>query len=301
MNEVEKILKQNKLNGHITKENKIDDFLKNYERISFKKQQKFLMNTPYRDKNGFIEIENYPFISIKSCYDSDNEWLLFNNGARAFLKSPACYEEIENELIIMYFLKSLNINCANYEPVKLNGKYKLLSPSFLDIEEKITWPYHSKLNIKETYDESIKYSNQIHYLKATFSDRLYGNSDREPFNFGILTNNHDNSKYRICPLFDNGEFIFERDNVRFPKLSNGKSDMDEVINYLLSYEEIMHWIIGPGRKTNLYDICERLKREKKFTVNNDTYLNFSNFFKDSEIIVNKELKSYGKSHKIKLT
>ena len=64
----------------------------------------------------------------------------------------------------------------------------------------------------------------------------------------------------------------------------------------------MHWVINPVKKTNLQNVAERLKREKNFIVSNITYYKrFENYFKDSEAVINEELKNKGSNKRIKLT
>lgn len=290
----------------IEKSNNPEIFLKTYHIDSEKEQKKIFMKNAPRDDKGFIILDNYPFIYSNKRESRKTNWLLFNNASRVLLKTDVTLNMIEQELLIMYFLKSLNISCANYEPVIYKGEKYLATPSFLGLDEKIIKPSFSyELDIELAYQESKKYHNDIHYLKTIFSDRIYGNSDRFPFNYGIITGGkiyNQNKLPKNCPLFDNAEHIFNPNGHKyFPRLENGSKDMGKIINYLLSFEEIMHWVIGPMKKTNLQDVANRLRKEKGFIVRDTTFNDFESYFKDSEKIINDELKNKGSNRRIKLT
>lgn len=288
----------------IEKSNNIETFFQTYHTDPEKKKGKILTEKAERDENGFIILENLPFLySNKIASNPTNNWILLNNGAKVLIKQQE--KIIENELLIMYFLKSLNVSCANYEPVLLNGKKCLATPSFLKPGEEIIMPFTNNTNnIELTYEEAKKYRNDIHYLKTIFTDRIYGNVDRGSNNYGIIEGKNFNKRKqpKNCPLFDNGECIFRpRQHPLFPHLNGGSRDINETISYLLTNEEIMHWVINPMKKTNLQTIAERLKREKGFIVSDITYNNFENYFKDSETVINEELKNKGSNKRIKLT
>lgn len=110
---------------------------------------------------------------------------------------------------------------------------------------------------------------------------------------------------RICPLFDNVEdtliFIREEKFGFFPYLDDEIiSSCSEIINRLLGYEELMHWACGPLKKANLFKCANRHFLEKGVSIDNKTYKEAESFFKDSEVIINEELKNKGKSFKISL-
>ncbi len=288
----------------IEKSNNIELFFQTYHADPEKKKGKILTEKAERDENGFIILENLPFIySNKIASNPTNNWILLNNGAKVLIKHEKEEGDIEQELLIMYFLKSLNVSCANYEPILLNGQKCLATPSFLKPGEEIIMPFTDANNIELTYEEAKKYRNDIHYLKTIFTDRLYGNTDRGTNNYGIIKESFMSKRKhpRNCPLFNNGESIFKpRQHPLFPHLNGGSRNINETISYLLTNEEIMHWVINPMKKTNLQTIAERLKREKGFIVSDITYKNFENYFKDSEAVINEELKAKRKSPCIKL-
>lgn len=234
-------------------------------------------------------------------YNFLNKWLILYNGTKLLTKGKLSQTSIENELLIMYFLRALNINCTNYDIAKIKDQIYLICPNFLNIGEKILNIFNYPLDIDKLYNTAKNNHFEVHLLKTLFTDRIYGNIDRFPQNFGIILGNHEKQS-RICPLYDNGEdeCIFYREDNYFPYIEDEKNDSSTIFNYLLGYEEVMHWLNGPGKKANLYDVAERLKREKGFTIRDKTYTKFQNFFKDSQTIINDELKAKGKSFRMNL-
>ena len=294
---------------NISKCNLLDTFFNTYEFKESKKQ--LLPENITRDKNGYIILNEIPFISsnIDFTYDkfSHNEksWLILNNGTKILAKSLNCAnptEKMEQELLIMYFLKSLNVSCANYDVAIINDKPHLISPSFLRTDEKIIRPFTQPETIKQAYEKCKKFGIEKHYLKTLFSDFAYGNPDRFPRNFCTIYNQYKNT-FKICPLFDNGEFNFYKDSPTFPKLNKNQTNcrFEDAISFLLNFDEILHWLRGPVRKTNLETCATRLEKEKGILISKTTYNKYKFFFKDSEDIINDELKRKGQSFRIKLT
>lgn len=312
-NKIIKILKQNHLYDEtralkIRDCNKLSEFLDTYK-INHTNKQK-LPNNITRDENGRIILDEIPFIPSNKKVDGrhKNTWIILNNGTKLFIKNDRKHYYNECELIIMYFLKSLNINCANYDIATFKNNELLISPSFLRNGEEIIKPFEEIPKLNEGYETLKAHNSEIHFLKTCFADRIYGNIDRFPLNFGIITGGkicNRNAQDRICPLFDNFDdnstFFREEKYGFFPYLDKNILSCNEFINYLLEYEEIMHWVNGPLRETNLYNVVQKLCKEKNIYVDDETYSKFQNFFKDSETIINEELKNKGKSLKIKLT
>lgn len=312
MEKIKQILMQNSLykSDEIIKPanyNKIEEFLNTYEYNGSRKQK--LPNNLSRDDDGRIILEEIPFIktNVTPNGDRDNEWLILNNGTKLLTKAGREHKYNIDELVIMYFLKSINIDCANYDIATLNDKELLIVPSFLQDNEKIKTTFQKVPDIEEAYQEMKSSNARTFFLKTIFADRIYGNVERFPVNFGNIISIHPNKETheRICPLFDNatkyGLFFRENKYFNFPSIGpKNDSAFDKVINHLLGYEEIMHWMHGPVKKATLYKATERLYKEKGIYVDNDIYKEFETFFKDSEAIINDELKNKGTSLKIKL-
>lgn len=295
------------LSKNILKENKIyNDYLPNSEILvnkpdvffsNYKLNNTNINNFPTnitRDSNGAIILDEIPF--IKENYpDTDLFWVVLDNGSRILIKYTS-QDKIEQEIFITQLLKELKIKCAEYDKVKLNGKSYLASLSFLAPNEKIV-TNEEILSIDEGFNASLKNNSELHYLKTIFADRLYGNRDRFPNNYGMIHSY--NNPDRICPLFDSGDFCFSKiSDSRFPKI-NGKNDLDIVMNYLLSNNEIMNWVENIMTNVNLNKIYTQLI-ENKIRLSETTYENFKFYFKDVENIINDELKAKGKSPCIKL-
>lgn len=304
------ILKQNHLydeNNNIFNINKEEEFFRTYKMNGSCKAK--VPDNITRDSNGKIVLDEIPFIVSNKEEKGRNlgKWIILNNGTKLFLKPNSSSYFSEGELVIMYFLKSLNINTANYDIVKFHDKEYLASIGFLRNGEKLINPFKKTPSINEGYELLKKDNISTHFLKTCFVDRIYGNIDRFPYNFGIITGGKLDGKgiqKRICPLYDNFDkfSIFMREETLdyFPGLQKEYSSCEEVINTLLGYEEIMHWAHGPLRNSNLYNSAERLRKEKNIYVDSELYNDMEMFFKDSENIINGALKKRGKQFKLKL-
>lgn len=256
-----------------------------------------------RDDKGRIILDKIPFITSNKGHN--NKWIILNNGTKLLIKGQRKKEYNLIELTLMYFFKQMNVNTANYDIAMLNGQEFLISISFLRNNERITNNYLSVPKISYIYEKEKEYKGQTHALKTIFLDRIYGNINRFTNNYGLIIN--DDKTPRICPLHSNAKeaMTFIRDDIHqnnlFPYIDKeNDSSCNKVINYLLGYEEIMHWVNQVSKKASLPNAAERLYKEKNVYVDKETYRKMENFFSDSEKIVNSELVSKGKSFKIKL-
>lgn len=255
--------------------------------------------------NGMLCLEEIPFIKVGK--KDNNTWLILNNGTKLLIKTNREHKYNEGELLIMYFLKQLNMTCANYDIATYKDKEYLISTSFLRNKELIRKIFDNPPIIKDGYDLMKQYDGQIHFLKTCFADRIYGNIDRFPSNYGVISGgrcNNKDARERLCPLFDNVSkysiLIREEKFGFFPSIDENINSCEEVFSYLLKYEEIMNWVKGPLKKANLYNAAERMKKEKEILIDNKTYQEYESFFKDSEVLINNALKEKQKSFKIKL-
>lgn len=153
-----------------------------------------------------------------------------------------------------------------------------------------------------------EYNGETFFLKTCFIDRIYGNIDRFPCNFGVITGakiNGKNAQTRLCPLFDNVDLnsvlVREEKYGFFPYINNKISSCQDIFSYLLEYEEIMNFTNKQLRKSNIYKALCEMEKDKKITMDNDWYNEIQNFFKDSEYLINNALKDKGKAFSIKLT
>lgn len=268
-----------------------------------------LPNNITRLSNGRILLDEIPFIkantkkglnkSTSSTFIGRSKMfsIILNNGSKIILKDIPIYL-IEYELIIMYFLKMVQIPYAEQDIATLNGKDYLLSNYFLSNKEILKNPFapYSACDISKGLKIAKEKKFEMFYLQTLFADRIYGNADRFSRNFAEIIGPYEN---RMAPLFDNGEFSLLRQWHTFPEI-DGCNKCDVVINYLLKNEEMLNWAIHTLNSANLYQIVEILKKEKGFIVSSDTYREFELFFKDSEEIINDDLKLKGKSPCIKL-
>ena len=284
--------------------NKLDEFYDTYKQNHTNKQS---IPEVKRDKEGSIVLEEIPFV-VSNLEDENINWLLLNNGTKLLLKKNRLKEENDFEVLMTYFLKQLDMRHARYDVATFKDEEYLVSPSFLKNKEKIILPFDKCPNIIEGYDKIKNYGGESFFLKTCFVDRIYGNIDRFPKNFGIITGakiNGRNAQERLCPLYDNAAknsvLVREEKYGFFPYIDNEITSCQDIFSYLLEYEEIMNFTGKQLRKSNIYKALCEMQKDKKITMNNDYYNKIQNFFKDSEYLINNALKDKGKAFSIKLT
>ena len=263
--------------------NKLDEFYNTYKQNHTNKQS---FPEVKRDKMGRIILEEIPFI-VSNLEDLNINWLLLNNGTKLLVKKNRNINENDFEILMTYFLKQLNIKHAMYDVASFNDKEYLVSPSLL---------------------KKKKYDGESFFLKTCFIDRIYGNIDRFPCNFGIITGTKGNGKSvqtKLCPLYDNVDknsvFVREEKYNFFPHISDEITNCKDMFSYLLEYEEIMDFASKQLKGSNIYKALCEMQKDKKITMDNDYYKKIQNFFKDSEYLINDALKEKGKAFSIKLT
>lgn len=284
--------------------NKLDEFYDTYKQNHTNKQP---IPEVERDKEGRIVLEEIPFV-VSNLEDENINWLLLNNGTKLLLKKNRLKEENDFEVLMTYFLKQLDMKHARYDVATFKDEEYLVSPSFLKNKEKIILPFDKCPNIIEGYDKIKNYGGESFFLKTCFVDRIYGNIDRFPKNFGIITGakiNGRNAQERLCPLYDNAAknsvLVREEKYGFFPYIDNEITSCKDMFSYLLEYEEIINFTGKQLRKSNIYKALCEMQKDKKITMNNDYYNKIQNFFKDSEYLINDALKDKGKAFSIKLT
>lgn len=284
--------------------NKLDEFYDTYKQNHTNKQP---IPEVERDKEGRIVLEEIPFV-VSNLEDKNINWLLLNNGTKLLLKKNRLKEENDFEVLMTYFLKQLDMRHARYDVATFKDEEYLVSPSFLKNKEKIILPFDKCPNIIEGYDKIKNYGGESFFLKTCFVDRIYGNIDRFPKNFGIITGakiNGRNAQERLCPLYDNAAknsvLVREEKYGFFPYIDNEITSCKDMFSYLLEYEEIINFTGKQLRKSNIYKALCEMQKDKKITMNNDYYNKIQNFFKDSEYLINDALKDKGKASSIKLT
>lgn len=296
--------KDNNKESFDIKFNKLDEFYDTYRQNHTNKQP---IPEVKRDKNGRIILEEIPFI-VSNLKDLNINWLLLNNGTKLLLKKNRCKNENDFEVLMTYFLKQLDIKHARYDVATFKNEEYLISPSFLRNGEKINVVFNRCPNIKNGYNKMAKYNGQTYFLKTCFVDRIYGNIDRFPCNFGIITGakiNGKNAQERLCPLFDNVDknsvLVREEKYNFFPDINNEITNCKDMFSYLLEYEEIMNFTGKQLRSSNIYKALCEMQKDKKITMDNNYYNKIQSFFRDSEYLINDALKEKRKTFSIKLT
>lgn len=158
--------------------NQLETFFETYKMNPTNKQR--IPENSLRDNEGRIILDYISFVSsnvFEKTYKKENIWLVLNNGTKLLIKANREHKYNELELLIMYFFKSLDMSCANYDIATYKGVEYLGVTSFLKKEEEITIPFSNTPKITDAYEQLKSYGSQLHFLKTCFVDRIIGNID----------------------------------------------------------------------------------------------------------------------------
>lgn len=251
--------------------NKEKDFFNNYK-IN-KTNLNPLPNNVKRNKNGFIILDDEPFIisDLKTDGHNNNTWMLLDNGSRILLKKVE-ENEMYMELLFQELAKALNIPCAKYDVATLNNNNFLISQSFLSLDEYLLDYYNVEektfIDVEELIDEGKKIKQDDHVKKTLFIDILTKHFDRFPHNFKVIINN-DNKK--VSPLYDNGlcgiGYLYKT-RFTFPEYK-GSINPSNIIKFLISDEEFRNWVSNYINKINPISFKDKIKQEKGIYIDND--------------------------------
>ena len=312
---VKELLKSHKLYDEnkpfdLKDSNKIENFFENYQN---KKNIKNYLSSKKRNENGHIILDEIPFIKSNLNLNTKIEdgqnykfWIVLDNNQKYLIKDMD-YDFIENELVIMYFLKKVNMACANYDVVTYMDNSYISSPSFKNNNEKMIYhddyEYDKISKMKKEYE---KYKLDLFYLKTILTDELFGNFDRFPYNFAVLKRESKNNKnevkeiFKICPLYDNGECIFSSEHNLLSVNGEITPSTYDRISYLLSDNRLLLWLENIVSKVKLEDIVSKIYEDKNIMISSLTYSNFYNYLKKTQDLFNDEIKTKGKTFKIKM-
>ena len=283
-----KTLEENKLYDDNYDEvyvNKIRDFFDSYHINKSSKNK--LPHTIKRDNNGFLVLDNEPYIisDLKTDGHSEAFWMLLSNGSRVLLKQ-ADYEEIQNELLFKYLCKWLDIPCANNDVALFEGDVYLLSPSFLALDEFLLDYYEvrkkTNIDVKDLIDKASKINQGTFVRKALLMDILTDNQDRFPKNFKVIKGK---KNIRICPLYDNG-MLRECKKWSSVLLFAGEStDNFDIISYLIKDKFFKNWCLSKLISRKYPNLKEEIFKEKGIYVDDEISKAFNKDVKDGISLV----------------
>ena len=264
MQEIIKILQENNLYEENEKEiivNKKEDFLRNYK-INKGSKNKFPKHLK-RNLAGFLVLDDEPFI-ISNKHINNSEscfWILLTNGSRILLKDCS-FKEMEKELLFKELCKELDVSCANYDIILMNGKTYLARPSFLSLNEYLYNYYgltdNTQIDLRKLIHDSKAIRQDFFVSKMLMIDILAQNKNRFPDNFRVIKSPN---QMKICPLFNNG---IQKDTSNNNIVIHGFYQNSEIIEYLMQDEIFKEWCFSKiiSRSKPIPNFRETLLTEK---------------------------------------
>lgn len=291
-----KTLEENRLyddNYDLVSYNNINNFFKDYKLNTSNHNP--LPSNLKRDKNGFLILDNEPFIisDLKTDGHNDNKWMLFSNGSRALLKN-VYQNELHMELLFQELANALNIPSAKYDVVTLNKNPFLISQSFLSLEEYL-FDYYSVeektfIDVEELTQEGKKINQDKHVRKTLFIDLLTKHYDRFPHNFKVIMSN---GVKKIAPLYDNGLCIigeFYKSRFTFPEYK-GSINPSNIIKFLISDKDFKNWILNYINNVDPTCFKDKIKKEKGIYIDNDINELFIKNVQENHDLIKKIIKN----------
>ena len=294
MEKIIKTLEENKLYDDNYDEvyvNKIRDFFDSYHVNKSSKNK--LPHTIKRDNNGFLVLDNEPYIisDLKTDGHSEAFWMLLSNGSRVLLKQ-ADYEEIQNELLFKYLCKWLDIPCANNDVTVFQGNVYLLSPSFLSLDEFLLDYYEVRgkqsIQVKDLVEKADKINQDAFVRKALLVDILTDNQDRFPKNFKVIKGK---KNIRICPLYDNGMLRECKKYSSVLLFAKESTDNYDIISYLLKNESFRNWCLKKLISKPYPDLRKTIYQDKGIYVDDEINKAFNKDVKDGISLVLDSIKN----------
>lgn len=272
--------------------NNLNKFFENYKLN--KSNNNPLPQNLKRDDNGFIILDNEPFIisNLKTDGHNENQWILFNNGSRALLKN-IYYDEICMELLFQELANVLNIPCAKYDVVTLDGNPFLISQSFLSLDEYLfdyyNVEYKTFIDIETLIEDSKKIDQEKHVRKTIFIDLLTNHIDRFPHNFKVIIHN---GNKKISPLYDNGLCCIGHKYKRSFVLLWYKDSIEpsDIIEFLISDKDFNDWVLKYINYINPTYFEDKIKQEKGIYIDDEMKELFTKNVKENQNLVKEILK-----------
>lgn len=271
-NKIETVLEKNRILNDVYNEiyvNKEAEFFKNY-----KFNPTSIHTIPdyiSRNKNGFLVLDDAPFIINSFLSDGHNEalWLLFDNGSKILLKNVE-NDEMHMELLFQELANSLNIPSARYDIVIINGKTYLSSECFISVDDLI-FDYYDVDRKKDIPIEGLirkaKKINQEEFVKKMLTiDILTNHKDRFPNNFRTIIRD---GKQIICPLYDNGLCgLSEKEKYVLPSYQ-GSNDIEDIIFFLLKDPKYYNWCLKNVLSEDASLYSSKILEEKSIYIDKD--------------------------------
>jgi len=244
-----------------------------------------------RDEEGHVLLEpkDYLITNIPASKGSRaGRWYLLSNRLRVFIKNICSEREAYSELVAEEIAKQMGIPAASYDLVQMGGLVKIASINVLRTGEELIHgsdilqvqsikdinsicnTIHSKIRrnfpgVSDSQTQAIKED----FLKITIFDKIIGNWDRNPDNWGFIKS--PDGELRLCPEFDNNrslnwkEFDYDKD-----MHLNGDHDIKTLLEYCLNNfskpDEFVTFVENCVQNVNVKKACANILDEKGISI-----------------------------------
>lgn len=282
--------------------NDLESFYNTYEASQ---QSKKNLDYP-RDESGAIILEEKDYLipNIMRTGSCGGRWYLLSNGTEVFIKKVHRIQEAHAELVSEQIAKQMGIPHAQYDLVNLDGKKQVISINMLDEAEELTDAANILTNPREKDIEALcrnlcrlikgKYPNlqeadiqrlKEDFLKITIFDKVIGNWDRNPENWGVITSS--TGDVRMAPVFDHNNALDSRwyyddrnYNYRDMRL-NGSHSLDSLLEYCFSNfsnpDEFLEFVENCVGKIDVKKACQDIQEEKRISIPDEEIMYMDSF------------------------
>lgn len=240
-----------------------------------------------KDKNGIVNINNLN-VNLDCLSDVDAKYKFVKDNQIYYFKASS-EKEAFREVFACEFADKLNIEHANYDIASIDDHFGVISESIYGIDEEFIplCDISDKLNIKKGYANTVETMQKkilprlcflnrkeelIKYIRMFVFDILLANDDRHEGNTGFI---YKGSKYRLAPLFDNGNIVSDlclRNQIYCQGISNDLFDDENnyvIIEFLSS--KYAKYLVEELEKLSINDLLSLVneineKYEYKFDI-----------------------------------
>ena len=250
---------------------------------SYEVSEKTLFNPNFTSEGSLPKIWRYN--------TSVNNWVLY--------KANRYYNEVDNEVLWSRILELFNVEHIEYWKGKLNNIKCALSENYCNNDMEFISAYDLTFRYKKNNQQSdvvnlCKYCKSLGLDMQQFLnvqlvwDYLLANADRHWNNFGIIREPISLKTLRIMPIYDNGNSLYFKDDLRFsfndPNLNftEREKTTKECLKYVTDFsfvrdnanklKELPEMIYSLRFEINQYYQKERVDREVKKVKEHVDYL-----------------------------
>ncbi len=239
--------------------------------------------------HAILEPKDYLLTNIPATQGTrEGKWYLLSNRTRVFIKNVCSIREAYSELVSEEIAKQMKIPAASYDLIDMGGLLKIASVNILETGEELIHGFDilndSKIKdiglicnglsrkLKRDYPQMSSEDIQNikeDFLKITIFDKIIGNWDRNPGNWGLIIST--DGKIRLCSEFDNNRALSLKDfNFDKDMNMNGKHNIEALLEYCLDNfsnpTEFLSFVEHCVKNVNVKQAAANILNEKGISI-----------------------------------